>query len=251
MADAKYRQIADDLREQITTSTLPPGAQLPTEPKLAAAYGASRSTVRLAIGLLIQQGLVETRQGVGTYVTEPVTPLTVVLSREEDWRAGETADAALQPTGEPAKRPATAKFQAETTAADAETAASLNVAEGTPVVLRRTQRYIGKQPWSLVISSYPMDIVKGTALEQAAASAKSASLVLAEHGHQPVGYRDEVYARMPDASETAFFQLSNLVPVTVVSRTTFDAAQPIRLTRYVYRADRLRLRHEMGSIPVG
>ena len=60
MADAKYRQIADDLREQITTATLPPGTQLPTEPKLAAAYGASRSTVRLAIGLLIQQGLVET-----------------------------------------------------------------------------------------------------------------------------------------------------------------------------------------------
>jgi len=250
VADAKYRQIADDLREQISTATLPPGTQLPTEPKLAAAYGASRSTVRLAVGLLIQQGLVETRQGVGTYVTEPVTPLTVVLSREEDWRAGETADAALQPTGEPARRPATAKFQAETTVADGETAASLNVAEGTPVVLRRTQRYIGKQPWSLVISCYPMDIVKGTALEQAAASAKSASLVLAEYGHQPVGYRDEIYARMPDASETAFFQLSNLVPVTVVSRTTFDTAQPIRLTRYVYRADRLRLRHEMGSIPL-
>ena len=88
MADAKYRQIADDLRDQITAGTLPPGSQLPTEPKLAAAYGASRSTVRLAIGLLIQQGLVETRQGVGTYVTEPVTPLTVVLSREEDWRPG-------------------------------------------------------------------------------------------------------------------------------------------------------------------
>jgi GntR family transcriptional regulator len=250
VADAKYRQIADDLREQITDATLPPGTQLPTEPQLAAAYGASRSTVRLAIGLLIHQGLVETRQGVGTYVTEPVTRLTVVLSREEDWRAGETADAALQPTGEPARRPATAKFQAETTTADAETAASLNVAEGTPIVLRRTQRYIGKQPWSLVISCYPMDIVKGTALEQAAASAKSASLVLAEQGHQPVGYRDEIYARMPDASETAFFQLANLVPVTVVSRTTFDTAQPIRLTRYVYRADRLRLLHEMGTIPV-
>ena len=250
MADAKYRQIADDLRDQISTATLPPGSQLPTEPKLAAAYGASRSTVRLAIGLLIQQGLVETRQGVGTYVTEPVTPLTVVLSREEDWRAGETADAALQPTGEPASRPTTAKFQAETSGADAQTAAALNVAEGTPIVLRRTQRYLGKEPWSLVVSCYPMDVVKGTALEQAAASAKSASLVLAEHGHQPAGYRDEVYARMPDAIETAFFQLSSLVPVTVVSRTTYDASRPIRLTHYVYRADRLRLRHEMGTIPV-
>ena len=250
MADAKYRQIADDLREQITTATLPPGTQLPTEPKLAATYGASRSTVRLAIGLLIQQGLVETRQGVGTYVTEPVTPLTVVLSREEDWRAGEPADAAFQPTGEPASRPTTARFQAETISADAEMAAALHVAEGTTVVLRRTQRYLGKEPWSLVVSCYPMDIAEGTALEQAAAIATSAARVLAEHGHQPAGYRDEIYARMPDATETAFFQLASPVPVTVVSRTTFDTAQPIRLTRYVYRADRLRLRHEMGSIPL-
>jgi DNA-binding GntR family transcriptional regulator len=56
---------------------------------------------------------------------------------------------------------------------------------------------------------------------------------------------------MPDATETAFFQLSSPVPVTVVSRTTYDTTQPIRLTRYVYRADRLRLRHEMGNIPAG
>ena len=251
MADAKYRQIADDLRDQITAATLPPGSQLPTEPKLAAGYGASRSTVRLAIGLLIQQGLVETRQGVGTYVTEPVTPLTVVLSREEDWRAGETADAALQPTGAPASRPVTAKFQAETAGADAEAAAALNIPVGTPVVLRRTQRYLGKEPWSLVVSVYPAAIVKGTPLEQAGQSAQSASLVLAEHGHQPAGYRDEIYARMPGPAETAFFQLSSPVPVTVVSRTTYDASRPIRLTRYVYRADRLRLRHELGNIPAG
>ena len=248
MANAKYRQIADDLRDQITAGALPPGSQLPTEPKLAAAHGASRSTVRLAIGLLIQQGLVETRQGVGTYVATPAVPLIVVLSREENWRAGETADTALQPTGESA-RPVTATFQAETTTASAELAAALDVAAGTPLVARRTQRCLGKDPWSLVISYYPAGIVEGTALEQAAPSVKSASLVLAEHGHQPVGYRDEIYARMPDATETAFFKLSSPVPVTVVSRTTYDTSQPIRLSTYIYRADRIRLRHDMGTIP--
>ena len=250
MAGAKYKQIADELREQVTTGTLSPGSQLPTEPKLAASYDASRSTVRLAIGLLIQQGLVETRQGMGTYVTEPAAPLTVVLSREEDWQAGEPADAALQPTGEPADRPATTTFQAETASANAEVAAALNVAEGTPIMLRRTHRYLGKDPWSLIASYYPMDIVEGTALEQVGPSAKSASLVLAEHGHRPVGYRHDIYARMPDTIESAFFQLPRPVPVTVVSRTTYDASRPVRLTRYVYRSDRLRLRHEMGSIPV-
>ena len=54
--------------------------------------------------------------------------------------------------------------------------------------------------------------VKDTALEQAGPSVKSASLVLAEQGHQPAGYRDHIYARMPDANETAFFRLSSPVP---------------------------------------
>jgi len=250
MAGAKYKQIAEDLRDQITTDSLRPGSQLPTEPMLAAAYDASRSTIRLAIGLLIQQGLVETRQGMGTYVTEPAIPLTVVLSREEDWQAGEPSDAALQPTGEPADRPATTTFQAETTSADAEIAAALHVAEGTPLVLRSTRRYLGKDPWSLIAAYYPVDIVKGTALERAGQSSKSASLILTEHGHQPVGYRHDIYARMPDTVEAAFFELLRPVPVTVVSRTTYDATQPVRLTKYVYRSDRVRLRHEMGCIPV-
>ncbi len=249
MAEAKYKQIADDLHEQIITGALPPGSQLPTEPKLAAAYGASRSTVRLAVGLLVQQGLVETRQGMGTYVAEPATPLTVVLSEEEDWRAGEYADAAFQPAGDQASRPTPAKFEAETTSANAEVASALSITVGTAILLRRSHRYIGRDPWALVISYYPRDIVKGTSLEQAGYSPKSASLVLAEHGHPPAGSRDEIYARMPDPIEMAFFRLSSPVPITVLSRTTYDTARPIRLTRYVYRADRVRLRHDMGNIP--
>ena len=98
--------------------------------------------------------------------------------------APSSTDAALQPSGEPASWPATEKFQAETTNANPEVAAALNIAEGTPGLLRRTHRYLDKEPWSLVASYYPADIVQGTALEQAGRSAKSASLVLAEHGHR-------------------------------------------------------------------
>jgi GntR family transcriptional regulator len=249
LAAAIYRQIADDLREQIIAGKLQPGSQLPTEPNMAADYGASRSTIRLAIGLLIHEGLVETRQGVGTYVAEPATPLTVTLSSEEDWQAGEHADAALQPTADAASKPTAEKFQTETASAAPDVAAALNVDEGTQIVVRRSFLYIGKEPWSLVVSYYPMDIVKGTGLDQAGPNVKGASLVLAEHGHQPVGYRHDICARMPDATEKSFFQLSSAVPVTVVSRITYDATQPIRLTSYVYRADRLRLRHDMGTIP--
>jgi len=251
VAGAKYRQIADNLRKQISAGTLGPGDQLPTEPQLADAYDASRSTIRLAIGMLSTNGLIETRQGMGTFVRQPAEPRTVLLAREEDWQAGEHTDTALQPTSEHADRPVTARFLAETANASAEIATALHVAAGARVVVRRSHLYLDQEPWSLVASHYPMDIASGTPLEQAGSMEQSASLVLAELGHRPAGYRDDIYARMPDPAEAEFFQLASVVPVTVVRRTAYDASRPIRLTMYVYRADQVRLRHEMGSIPHG
>jgi GntR family transcriptional regulator len=251
VAGAKYRRIADNLRKQISSGTLRPGEQLPTEPQLADAFDASRSTVRLAIGVLTTNGLVETRQGMGTFVRQPAAPLTVLLTREEDWQAGEHTDAALRPTGEHSDIPVTVRFLAETTGASAEIAAALHVAEGARVVVRRSHLYLDQAPWSLVASYYPMDIASGTPLEQAGQMEQSAGLVLAELGHRPAGYRDDIYARMPDPTEAEFFQLGSVVPLTVVSRIAYDTSRPVRLTMYVYRADQVRLRHELGSIPHG
>jgi len=251
VAGAKYRQIADNLREQISSGALRPGDQLPTEPQLAVSYEASRSTIRLAIGVLTTNGLVETRQGMGTFVRQPAAPRTVLLTREEDWQAGEHTDAALPPTGHGTDGPVTARFLAETANASAEIATALHVAEGARVVVRQSHLRLGQEPWSLVASYYPMDIASGTPLEQAGQMDQSASLVLAGLGHRPTGYQDDIYARMPDPAEAEFFQLASVVPVTVVRRTAYDASRPIRLTMYVYRADQVQLRHEMGSIPQG
>jgi DNA-binding transcriptional MocR family regulator len=138
VADPKYKRIADDLRDQIIEGALKPGSQLPTELNLASASGASRNTIRLAIGLLSNHGLVETRHGIGTFVAQPPARLTVLLSREEDWRAGEPADAALRPTGELASRPTTAKFQAEKATASTDVADELSLPAGSAVMLRRS-----------------------------------------------------------------------------------------------------------------
>jgi DNA-binding GntR family transcriptional regulator len=54
---------------------------------------------------------------------------------------------------------------------------------------------------------------------------------------------------MPDSVELTFFDLSTGVPVIVVNRTSYSAQRPIRLTRYIYRGDRVRLAHVVGSIP--
>jgi GntR family transcriptional regulator len=58
------------LREQIARGAPPPGASLPTEEALCNEFGVSRITVRRALQDLEAQGLVERRQGRGTYVIE-------------------------------------------------------------------------------------------------------------------------------------------------------------------------------------
>ncbi|MCS5719870.1 FCD domain-containing protein [Herbiconiux sp. CPCC 205763] len=59
---------AEALTEQIAAGTWPVGSALPGEVKLAEQLGVGRSTVREATRALVQAGLLESRQGSGTYV---------------------------------------------------------------------------------------------------------------------------------------------------------------------------------------
>lgn len=66
-----YYQLAEQLREQIEAGVLLPGTQLPAERELSEQAGISRMTARQAIAYLVRAGVVEVRQGVGTFVAAP------------------------------------------------------------------------------------------------------------------------------------------------------------------------------------
>ena len=65
-------QLAERLKAQILEQQLPPGGRLPTERELIARSGLSRVTVRAAVGILENEGWLVRRQGLGTFVAEPV-----------------------------------------------------------------------------------------------------------------------------------------------------------------------------------
>ncbi len=62
------KQIANDMENKIKKGVYKIGDKLPTEPELVAIYQASRNTVREAVQSLIHAGILEARQGNGTYV---------------------------------------------------------------------------------------------------------------------------------------------------------------------------------------
>ncbi|MBF6174674.1 FadR/GntR family transcriptional regulator [Nocardia blacklockiae] len=61
-------QVTEQLRAEIRSGRWPVGSRIPTEPELTELTGTGRNTVREAVQALVHAGMLERRQGSGTYV---------------------------------------------------------------------------------------------------------------------------------------------------------------------------------------
>lgn len=69
-----YVALSNLLRAEIEEGRWPPGTQLPTLEQLSEMYGMARVTVRQALGVLADDGLIDRVQGKGTFVADVVKP---------------------------------------------------------------------------------------------------------------------------------------------------------------------------------
>lgn len=77
-------EVAQRLQEQISLGTYKTGEKLPTEPALMESFGVGRSTIREAVRILANSGVLRVQQGLGTFVEEQtgiVEPLPQRLKR--------------------------------------------------------------------------------------------------------------------------------------------------------------------------
>jgi DNA-binding GntR family transcriptional regulator len=74
-----YLQVADDLRRQISSGELAPGAKLPPYARLASSYGVGIGTVTKAMQILRDAGLIESGTGGPTYIRDRPARKTAVL----------------------------------------------------------------------------------------------------------------------------------------------------------------------------
>lgn len=78
--EKRYLQLAGLFRHKITAGHWPVGNSIPTVEQLEALHGASRTTVRMALGSLVDEGLLKTRKRGGTQVVAaPRRPPSVLL----------------------------------------------------------------------------------------------------------------------------------------------------------------------------
>lgn len=84
----RYQWVADQLRERIQNREWLPGDRMPTEAELSRQYDVHRLTIRQAITQLRVIGLVDARQGSGTYVAGPTSLLELTINPKDEQDSG-------------------------------------------------------------------------------------------------------------------------------------------------------------------
>lgn len=92
-----YLRIANALTDRIGAGIYRPGDQLPTETQLRNEFGVSPMTVRRAVNILLDRGLVTTTQGKGTFVRALDLQGAVFRLQEltDRWASGESVEVRL------------------------------------------------------------------------------------------------------------------------------------------------------------
>jgi len=254
VTEPMYRQIAEELQGKIESGELARGSQLPTEIELREEYGASRNTVRDAIKWLTTRGLVETRPGQGTYVTEKIDPFVTTLSGPVDSGGGEE-EVYLAEVVASRRKPRTSAHRVEIQLASQVVSEALLIKPGSEVVSRHQRRFIDDIPWSLQTSFYPMSLVAqgaGRLIEATNIEGGVVAYLDRECGIKQTAYRDTISVRPPNENEAAFFKLpaDGRVAVFTVFRVGYDQdGHRFRLTITVYPTDRNRLLYNQGPVP--
>ncbi|TCM43653.1 GntR family transcriptional regulator [Kribbella sp. VKM Ac-2568] len=225
------------------------GDRLPTEQELREQYDVSRNTVRLALGLLQNEGMISSVQGRGTVVREQIM-LTyhAAWAESRDRAASDQTDAFYAEMKDQGRTGEYRDFEMRIKPASVQLAARLRVEEGDSLVSRAISRYVDGQPFSLQDSYYPMDIAQECGLITPHDVPGGVIRAMAAKGHAEIGYVDELTTRMPQPDEARKLGLGTGTPVMVYVRTTYSEVRPLRLTLTIFPGDKNRVVYELGDL---
>jgi GntR family transcriptional regulator len=218
----KYVEIADALRGSITSGAYEPGSRLPSARELEDQHQAALGTVRSAINVLIAEGLVESRHGSGVFVRSfrPIRRRAVSRLSAEKWGSG----SAIWESDTEGRALVVDQISVTTTqSAPAGALRLLELDEDAPVVERSRRFVLDGKPVLLSRSYLPAELTEGTRITQVDSGPGGIYARLAERGHAPARFREEVACRMPNRAEAEALAIPSGTPVILVTRVAFTA----------------------------
>ncbi|MXY33755.1 MAG: GntR family transcriptional regulator [Boseongicola sp. SB0664_bin_43] len=203
----RYLQLRRRLQLGIETGVLPPNSSLPPEREIAEITDLSRVTVRKAIHELVREGLIEQRQGSGSFVREPMERMEQSLSHLTSFTE-DMANRRLDTTSRWLERGIFLPTPDEVT--------SLDLREGEQVARIYRLREAGGRPMALERAALPLDILPNP-LEVTT----SLYSVLERLGHRPASAIQKISAINSDAREAALLGIAEGAAILSIERKSF------------------------------
>jgi DNA-binding GntR family transcriptional regulator len=219
-----YFQVAEQLERAIADGELAPGDRISNEVSLANELGLSRPTMRQAIQLLVDKGLLVRKRGVGTQVVHGQIRRPVELTSLHDdlRRAGEG--------------PRTDVLGCRRVEADDPVAQELRLPAGSPVWSLERLRYAGDEPLALMHNFLPVDVLDLDAVDLTAFGLYEC---LRQAGVQLRVANQQIGARRAEAREARLLGERRGSPLLTMTRTAFDSTgRAAEYGTHVYRPER-------------
>ncbi|MFG2600456.1 GntR family transcriptional regulator [Streptomyces sp. NPDC048462] len=245
--EPKYQRIANALKAEIRSGALGAGSRLPGENDLMTQYGVARMTVRQALSVLQSEGLTEARKGVGVFVRafQPLRRSGIQRLASERWGSGRSVwEADLQ-----GRDLAVDQVEVREGIASENAARVLGLEAGEKVCVRSRRFVLEGKPVLLSTSYLPASLVAGSAITQPDTGPGGIYARLAELGHAPVHFREEIRSRMPLPEEASQLSLPAGTPVMLICRTAFaeEGRRPVEVNEMVLDAAAYVLEYDFDA----
>jgi GntR family transcriptional regulator len=243
-----YKQIADVLRTAIARGTLLEADRLPSEAQMMEHFAVARMTIRNAIRLLQDEGLVIAEHGRGVYVRSRPPVKRLASDRFARRHRKEGKAAFITEAEQVGGTPQVDMIHVSESQPPSEVADRLKLADGASTVVRSRRYSLDGRPVETAVSYLPADIASGTPIADPNPGPGGIYARLEELGHTLERFTEDVSARMPTPEETRLLKLPPGVPVFRLVRTAYDVdGMPVEVCDTVMAADAYLLSYELPA----
>lgn len=225
-----YQQIAAELRDNIQESIYKIGDRLPTETELSERFGVNRHTLRRAMEVLRQEGIVDVERGRGTFVVS--APITVPIGKRVRFNESLKAQS-VQPQWQILQ---VVELQAETKIAQ-----YLEVPVGAPIVLYERLSLADEVPLSLSSSYFPRGPFPGL-VKHCQTYRSISEMLLTEYKCDHIRRSTRLSARLAKAKDARLLRMPATKPILLSESINVDqTGRVIEFTVTRFRGDRMEL----------
>jgi GntR family transcriptional regulator len=223
-----YHQLKELLLQRIESGEWAPGDQLPTEAEFSAQFGVSRVTVRQALQLLVNQGLVERRQGLGTFVGRPKVAHNLQWMYRDGKEIADQGGVIRYELHHLTRKPATQAL-----------ARHLGIAADETVYETQRTLIADDEPLMIISSWLPMSLFND--LESKDFGKRTMMTILAEYGMTASHQHKEVEITILDEEEAALLGVDPGAPALLLTYLNYlPDGRPFEYRRTLVRGDRCK-----------